>query len=568
MTTLEQQLYQEQLAKQRQYVLTNTRARWGFVGFGIALLIVVRVAGVIPISLWFMLGFAATFIAANAGLRRLVQGGAFHPWYAQLNLVVGCMLISAVVFALGANGHVLYGAYLIAPLQAALYLERREAWGALIINVVAFALATALARAFGHGWTWTVFLQEALVLVFACVALVPMLVQIVDRLRITRGVLGEIERGDLTRKLESGGAGVPADELGYLGVSVNRTTAAIADIVREIGRQGQALAAMANGLAQAARELQVSSQSISTTTGQLSEGTERQRQLIGYGRQDSEAASGTATTLHTRAQEAERQITEIALQAHKRGEEVARASGLLMNLMVHMDHAAEVAGVLDRESREIGKLVDGITRIASQTDLLALNAAIEAARAGQHGLGFRVVAGEVRKLAEQSGRAADEVRARVRSTQDQITRVVEAMQQGREAAKGVGSVATTVHGALDAIFADLNSTVQFATTFAAETENQTKRMSEVLRRMEEVASIAEGAASGARQTSAATAQQIASLNELTNTSQNLSDAAALLSQTIKRFRVNGGGSGGSPAAEQWSITEVPQQKGDQPRPRR
>src|SRR2546426_8901982 len=135
---------------------------------------------------------------------------------------------------------------------------------------------------------------------------------------------------------------------------------------------------------------------------------------------------------------------------------------LLMNLMVHMDHASEVAGVLDQESRAIGKLVDGITRIASQTDLLALNAAIEAARAGEHGLGFRVVAGEVRKLAEQSARSAEEVRARVRQTQGQIGRVVEAMQQGREAAQGVGSVATTVQGALDAIFADLNSAVQFA----------------------------------------------------------------------------------------------------------
>src|SRR5438034_4774072 len=97
------------------------------------------------------------------------------------------------------------------------------------------------------------------------------------------------------------------------------------------------------------------------------------------------------------------------------------------------------------------------------------------------------------------------------------------------------------HGALDAIFADLNSTVQFATTFATETENQTKRMQGVLRRMEEVAAIAEDAASGARQTSAATAQQIASLSELTSTSQHLSDAAVTLSETIRRFRINGTG---------------------------
>ena len=547
MTSLEYQLVQERLAKQRHYVLANTRARWGFVGFGIVLLAAVKLAGLATISWWFILVFAASFAGANAGVRRLVQGAEFKPWYPQLNLTVGCLLISAVLLAMGPNGHILYGAYVIAPLQAALYLERREAWGALIINLVAFTLVTALTQVMGRGWSWALYIQESLVLVFACVALVPTLVQIVERLQTARGVLGEIERGDLTRRMEGGASSAAGatDELGFLSVSVNRTTAAIAEILREIGHQGNALAAMARSLATAARELQTASQSISTTTVHLSEGTERQRQLIGYGRQDSEAASGLATSLHARAQEAERQITEIALQAHKRGEEVARASTLLMNLMVHMDHAADVAGALERDSREIGKLVDGITRIASQTDLLALNAAIEAARAGQHGLGFRVVAGEVRKLAEQSARSAEEVRGRVRVTQEQITRVVDAMQQGRQAAKGVGSVATTVHGALDAIFADLNSTVQFATTFATETENQTKRMQGVLRRMEEVAAIAEDAASGARQTSAATAQQIASLSELTTTSQRLSDAAALLSQTIKRFRVSGNG-GGTP----------------------
>ena len=541
MKTLELQLLEERLAKQRQYVLTNTRARWGFVGFGIVLLAGVKLAGLTPISWLFIALFAAAFAAANDGVRRLVQRAAVQPWYAYLNLAVGCSMISAVVYALGPSGHVLYGAYVIAPLQAALYLERRDAWGALIVNLAAFALATALAQAAGHGWPWTILVQEGLVLVFVCVALVPMLAHVVDRLRTARGVLGEIERGDLTRQLDAGAADVVTDELGYLGVSVNRTTAAIADLIREIGKQGQALASMAGELAGSARALQTASVSISNTTVQLTEGTERQRRLIGYGREDSEAASGLATTLHARAQEAERRITQIALQAHKRGEEVARASSLLMNLMLHMDHASEVAGELDRESREIGKLVDGITRIASQTDLLALNAAIEAARAGQHGLGFRVVAGEVRKLAEQSGRSAEEVRTRVRATQDQITRVVDAMQQGREAAKGVGSVASTVQGALDAIFADLNATVQFATAFAAETENQTKRTREVLRRMEEVAAIADGAADGARQTSAATTRQIESLRELTATSQHLSDAAGVLARTIQRFRVSGNG---------------------------
>jgi methyl-accepting chemotaxis protein len=525
-------------------VLANTRARWGFAGLCILLLVAVKVAGLASISPWFLLAFAAVFSAANAAVGRLARRVPFQPWYAQINLGVGCVLISAILFALGPNGHVLYGAYVIAPLQAALYLGRRDAWSALIVNLGAFALVTALRQFGGQGWPWGLCVQETLVLVFASAALIPMLAQIVERLQRARGVLGEIERGDLTRQVGGGSADTAADELGYLGVSVNRTTAAIADIVREIQHQGQALATMARELATSARELEGASQAISATTQQLSAGSERQRELIGYGRQDSEAASGLASSLHVRAQEAERKITEIAQQARRRGEEVSRASTLLMNLLVHMDHASEVATALDGESRAIGKLVDGITRIASQTDLLALNAAIEAARAGQHGLGFRVVAGEVRKLAEQSARAAEEVRVRVQETQGQIARVVDAMRQGRTAAQGVGTVATTVQGALDAIFSDLNTTVHFATTFAAETENQTKRMREVLRRMEEVAAIADGAAQGAEQTSAATKHQIASLGELTTTSQHLSEAAAKLGQTIRQFRVNGNGGGG------------------------
>jgi methyl-accepting chemotaxis protein len=533
---LEHQLAQEQHAKQRQYVLANTRARWGFVGFGIVLLGLVRLAGIVPVSPWFIAGFAASFAAANYGVQCLVRDTPFRPWFAQLNVAVGCLLISAVLYAIGPAGHVLYAAYLIAPLQAALYLGRREAWGALGINVAGFGLVTAL-RAGAGGWTWAIYVQESLVLLFACVALVPMLLRMVERLRGARGVLAQIEGGDLTVRARD----PELDELGYLGVSVNRTMEAIAEIVRQIHVQAEELAAMAQQLAASAEEVQAASQQISATTQQLSQGTDRQRQLIGHGREDSEAASGVAVTLHARAQEAEHQITEIALQARRRGDEVSRASTLLMNLLVHMDHASEVAVALDGESREIGKLVEGITRIASQTDLLALNAAIEAARAGQHGLGFRVVAGEVRKLAEQSARAAEEVRLRVRETQVQIARVVEAMSEGRQAAQGVGKVATTVQEALDAIFADLNTTVQFATTFAAETENQAKRMREVLRRMEEVAAIAEGAATGAQQTSTATEQQIASLGELTSTSQHLSDAAARLTETIERFTVNGAG---------------------------
>jgi methyl-accepting chemotaxis protein len=502
----------------------------------VALLAALRLAGFRPVSWLFILGFAVACAGVNYAMLRMARGTPFRPWYAHANVAIGAVLISSVLYAVGPTGHVLYAAYLIAPLQAALYLGRAAAWQALLLNLAAFGIVTAIKNVFGDsGWGWTLFGQESLVLGVACAALIPTLSKIVSRLRVTRAALAQVERGNLTVKVQD----TESDELGYLGMSVNRTTDVVGEIVRQVQQQSQGLEAMAQRLAASAGQLQAASQEISATARQLSDGTSRQRQLIGHGREDSEAAASVASQLHERAQEAERQIGAVAQQALRHGEEIARASDLLVTLVTHLDQVAHAAGTLERGSREIGKLVDSITRIASQTDLLALNAAIEAARAGEHGLGFRVVAGEVRKLSEQTARSAEEVRGRVRQTQEQVAQVIAAMEEGRRTAQGVGAVSAAVRQALDAIFADLNTTVQFATAFVGETDGQMRRMREVVRRMEEVAGIADGAAQGAEQASTATQQQIASLGELATTSRHLSAAAAKLTETIQRLNVDG-----------------------------
>src|SRR5256712_3723824 len=195
---------------------------------------------------------------------RLARAAALKLWYAPLNVALGTALITAVAYAVEGTGHLLYAAYLIAPLQAAYYIGREEAWQALVLNLAGFALLTAL-RQGGGGWNWTLYLEESLVLVFCCAALVPMLTKIVRRLRATREVLAQIERGDLTVALRD----PESDELGYLGVSVNRTTEAIAATVRQGQRQAHHPAAMAPQLAAPAPELQAAAQPISAAGQQL-----------------------------------------------------------------------------------------------------------------------------------------------------------------------------------------------------------------------------------------------------------------------------------------------------------
>src|SRR5256885_7657925 len=101
---LHRQLADEHTAKQRQYVRSNTRARWSFVGIAVTLLAGARLAGVVPISWSFIAGFAAAFTAANYGMHRLARDAPFRVWYAHLNVALGTTLITAVGLPGGGAG--------------------------------------------------------------------------------------------------------------------------------------------------------------------------------------------------------------------------------------------------------------------------------------------------------------------------------------------------------------------------------------------------------------------------------------------------------------------------------
>ncbi|HKE90862.1 MAG TPA: methyl-accepting chemotaxis protein [Gemmatimonadales bacterium] len=531
---LSDQFSAEHRSKQRQFVLDGIDARWRLIAFAAVLLAATRLLHVVDVSWTFLIVFAVVSVGANLAMSELVRRTGFQPHYVPLTLVLGAAMISAVIYALDGTGYLLSAAYLISPIQAALHLGRRSAWLALGVNVAAFGLAAAL-RVGRHSWTWGVYAQTAIVLVFVGAALIPLLAGITARLRRTRRLLAQVERGDLAVRLND----PAADELGYLSVSVDQTIAAVATAVREVQRQAADLAGLAQQLANAAGALQNSARHIGRTTESLSAGAERQRRSIESGQGASDAAARITLALRQRFQLAERQVGAAAQEASRHGEEIARARELLESLVRHIDQAGRAASTLEQGSRDVGKLMDGITRIASQTELLALNAAIEAARAGAHGAGFRVVAAEVRKLAEQSSHAVEEIRGRLRVTQEQVGSVAGALREGRAAAQDAGMVSGAAREALDAIFTALHDTTEFASTFTEETDDQAKQIDLVVRRMGELAGIADEAAAGAAETNASTRAQLTALTELTDAADRLSRAAGRLTQSTQHFRLDG-----------------------------
>ncbi len=191
--------------------------------------------------------------------------------------------------------------------------------------------------------------------------------------------------------------------------------------------------------------------------------------------------------------------------------------------------SAKMIVELEKQSDEIGKIVHAVVRIADQTNLLALNAAIEAARAGEHGKGFAVVADEVRNLAEQSEKSARGIQEVVNEIQNQVKVVAADTESAGKKGREEAEKAKAITAALKRVSTEFNTVVEGAQVISANATQALAGAKDFLKGAEEIATAAEEASSACTESQRAVEEQSKAYAEMTDASQNL----AQMTETLK-----------------------------------
>ena len=230
--------------------------------------------------------------------------------------------------------------------------------------------------------------------------------------------------------------------------------------------------------------------------------------------------------------------SEIAVNIAQKGERMIEEVVEKMDkIFSTVKNSSRTIQALAERSQQISEITTTITKIADQTNLLALNAAIEAARAGEAGHGFAVVAEEVRKLAEGSAHASNQIDALIKAIQDETEKAVISMEEG---IKNVEEGKKTVAFAKDT-FNTIVNTVQKAVPVAEKglelTNKQLEITERVVKAVDEIADIAQQSASSTQQVSSSVEEQSASMQEIASSASELAHMATDLKESVAKFRL-------------------------------
>jgi len=347
-------------------------------------------------------------------------------------------------------------------------------------------------------------------------------------------VTGVVAGGDLTQEIKEAKS---KDEIGELTNSFKRMVASLREIVKQTLETAERVSSSSQQLSSSAQEMNATTEEVSSTVQQIAKGSETTAQRVEETSKVMEQMNASVSQVATSSQQAAAASAQASLSAQKGGESAKDAVNKMNKIYETISSSASVVKKLGERSEEINEIVNVISEIADQTNLLALNAAIEAARAGEQGRGFAVVAEEVRKLAEGSAKASDQIAKLIKDIQKETNQAVESMDIGsKEVAEG-RDVVVKAGAALNEIIKVVENTASMVEQISAATEQMSAGTKQVVKSVDDIASTAEEAASATEEASASTEEMTASMQEMAASAQELSEMAINLRELVGKFKV-------------------------------
>ncbi|MFZ5641385.1 MAG: methyl-accepting chemotaxis protein [Bacillota bacterium] len=403
-------------------------------------------------------------------------------------------------------------------------------------------------------------------------------------------VAGYVAEGDLTREVPEVKTG---DEVETLGKAFKTMVHNLRDLLGKVNDSSQLVASTSEQLSANANQASMATQQVAAAVGEVAKGNNEQTtnvnqtveitnqlilaiEQIAKGAQEQSAnvlqtadivnqMASAIQDVAANSQAVSTGAAKTAEVAEKGGEAVKKTVEGMERIKQSVFDTANKIKELGEHSQQIGEIIQVIDDIAEQTNLLALNAAIEAARAGEHGKGFAVVADEVRKLAERSGKATKEIADLITNIQRGTDNAVKAMEVGtgevetgaqlaHDAGLALEEIVQQVKQAVDQIegisaaseemAASSNEVIKAIDNVSAiteentaATEQMTASSNQVMNAMQNIAAISEESGAAAEEVSASTEELNASTEEIAVAANNLEKMATDLQQLIKKFKV-------------------------------
>jgi methyl-accepting chemotaxis protein/CHASE3 domain sensor protein len=327
--------------------------------------------------------------------------------------------------------------------------------------------------------------------------------KLIDYMKNLAGAAERIAANDLTVEV------TPKSERDVLGNAFNTMGTNLTGVIRQLGQNATELVTAATEIASSSEQMSRGAKDQNEQMGQVSSAIEEMTATIVESSKNAGEASNGARGASDTATTGGKVVTETVQGMQRIATVVRESAASIQKLATSADQIGEIIGVIDD--------------IADQTNLLALNAAIEAARAGEQGRGFAVVADEVRKLAERTGKATGEITDMIKGIQTETKEAVHSMETGIQEVDKGRELADQAGNSLTEVVAGAQRVMDMIQQIATATEQQSAAAEQISKNIEHIASITKETATGAEQSATA--------------AEELNRQAEGLQQMVGRFKV-------------------------------